>query len=70
VMGLGGAGFSVEEVAEAGVKRISLGSAFSRAALGAFLRAAREVREHGTFTFARAAASFADLDPFMLGRDL
>jgi 2-methylisocitrate lyase-like PEP mutase family enzyme len=70
VMGLGGAGFSVEELAEAGVKRISLGSAFSRAALGAFLRAAREVREHGTFTFARAAASFADLDPFMLGRDL
>ncbi|MGH6913851.1 MAG: isocitrate lyase/PEP mutase family protein [Geminicoccales bacterium] len=69
VMGLAGAAVSVEELAGAGVKRISLGSAFSRAALGAFLRAAREVKEHGTFTFAGTAATFSDLDPFMLGRD-
>ena len=50
------------------MRRISLGSALSRAALGAFLRAAREVRERGTFTFADRAASFAELDPFLLGR--
>ena len=43
------------------VKRISVGSAFARAALGAFLRAAREVREHGTFTFATEAVSYRDV---------
>jgi 2-methylisocitrate lyase-like PEP mutase family enzyme len=43
IMGLAGAAFSVDELAAAGVRRISLGSALSRAALGAFLRAAREV---------------------------
>jgi 2-methylisocitrate lyase-like PEP mutase family enzyme len=68
IMGLRGAPFSVAELAAAGVRRISLGSALSRAALGAFLRAAREVNERGTFYFADDAATFADLDPFMQGR--
>jgi 2-methylisocitrate lyase-like PEP mutase family enzyme len=68
IMGLAGAPFSVADLAAAGVRRISLGSALSRAALGAFLRAAREVKERGTFTFAADAAAFADLAPFMLGR--
>ena len=36
---------SVDELAAAGVKRISVGSSFARVALGAFLRAAREVKE-------------------------
>jgi 2-methylisocitrate lyase-like PEP mutase family enzyme len=67
-MGLSGAAFSVDQLAAAGVRRISLGSALSRAALGAFLRAAREVREHGTFGFADGAATFAELHRFMLGR--
>jgi 2-methylisocitrate lyase-like PEP mutase family enzyme len=68
IMGLGGAQFSVDELAAAGVRRISVGSAFARAALGAFLRAAREVREHGTFGFADGAASFAEIHGFMAGR--
>src|SRR4029077_10701257 len=42
VMGLQGARLSLAELAEIGVKRVSVGSALSRAALGAFLRAARE----------------------------
>ena len=62
VMGLSGAGFSVAELAEIGVKRISLGSAFARAAYGAFLRAAREVATAGTFGFAREAVSFAEIN--------
>ena len=65
VMGLAGAAFSLEQLAAAGVRRISLGSALSRAALGAFLRAAREVKEQGTFGFAGDAASFAELNAFM-----
>ena len=65
VMGLGkGVNLSVEALAAAGVKRISLGSSLSRAALGAFLRAAREIRTEGTFTFAEEAAAFAELEPF------
>jgi 2-methylisocitrate lyase-like PEP mutase family enzyme len=68
IMGIAGAAFTVDELAAAGVRRISLGSALSRVALGAFLRAAREIKERGTFTFADGAASFADLEPFMQGR--
>jgi 2-methylisocitrate lyase-like PEP mutase family enzyme len=61
VMGLQGVQLSLAELAEIGVKRISVGSALSRVALGAFLRAAREVREHGTFTFAADAVSMRDI---------
>ena len=65
VMGLVGAAFSVDDLADAGVKRVSLGSSLSRAALGAFLRAAREVRETGTFTFAADAIPFAEIQRLM-----
>jgi 2-methylisocitrate lyase-like PEP mutase family enzyme len=68
IMGLAGASFSVDQLAAAGVRRISLGSALSRAALGAFLRAAREIKERGTFGFADSAASFAEIHRFMEGR--
>jgi 2-methylisocitrate lyase-like PEP mutase family enzyme len=68
VMGLAGASFLVDDLAAAGVRRISLGSALARVALGAFLQAAREVKERGTFSFAERAASFGELDPFMQER--
>ncbi len=61
LMGLQGVQISLEELSEIGVKRVSVGSALSRAALGAFLRAGREMREQGTFTFASEAVSFRDL---------
>jgi 2-methylisocitrate lyase-like PEP mutase family enzyme len=57
VMGLRGVQLSVAELSAIGVRRISVGSALCRAALGAFLRAAKEMREHGTFGFAAEAAS-------------
>jgi len=53
---------SVAELTELGVKRISLGAALARAAQGAFLRAAEELRTKGTFDFARDAASGAKLN--------
>ncbi len=62
VMGMPGVTFGVSELADAGVKRISVGSAFSRLALGAVVRAAREVTDHGTFTFAKDAIGFAKLE--------
>ncbi|MEW6130629.1 MAG: isocitrate lyase/phosphoenolpyruvate mutase family protein [Acidobacteriota bacterium] len=61
VMGLQGVQLSLAELSEIGVKRISVGSALSRAAFGAFLRAAEEMRTHGTFTFADEAVSYKDL---------
>jgi 2-methylisocitrate lyase-like PEP mutase family enzyme len=61
IMGLAGTAFSVEQLAALGVRRISLGSALARAALGEFLRAAEEVRQRGTFTFAERAVSFGVL---------
>ena len=57
VMGLVGAQLSFEELSEIGVKRISLGSSLQRAALGEFVRAAREMKEQGSFSFAARAAA-------------
>ena len=57
VMGLRGVQIGLAELSAMGVKRISVGSSLCRAALGAFLRAGREMREHGTFTYAGEAAS-------------
>jgi 2-methylisocitrate lyase-like PEP mutase family enzyme len=61
VMGLQGVQLNVSELSKIGVKRVSVGSALTRAAFGAFLRAAREMKDHGTFTFAKDAVSFRDL---------
>jgi 2-methylisocitrate lyase-like PEP mutase family enzyme len=58
VMGLQGAQLSLRELADIGVKRVSVGSALSRAALGAFLRAAEEMRDRGTFDFAAEAVPY------------
>lgn len=65
VMGLKGSTFTVEELQAAGVKRISVGGAFARAALGGFMRAALEVKEKGTFTFSAEAISDAEASSYM-----
>lgn len=62
VMGMPGATFSVDDLAKAGVKRISVGSALSRLAYGAVINAAREMTDQGTFTFSENAASFTSLE--------
>jgi 2-methylisocitrate lyase-like PEP mutase family enzyme len=61
IMGLQGVRLSFAELSEIGVKRISVGSALTRTALGAFLRAAREMKTHGTFTFADEAVSYKEI---------
>lgn len=65
LMGLKGATFSVEELAAVGVKRISVGGSLARTALGAFARAALEVKEKGTFTFAAGAMTHAEANAYM-----
>ena len=62
VMGLQGVQLSLAELSAIGVRRVSVGSALSRAALGAFLRAAREMREQGTFAFAQEAVSYGTIN--------
>jgi 2-methylisocitrate lyase-like PEP mutase family enzyme len=62
VMGLQGAQLTLAELSGIGVRRVSVGSALSRAALGAFFRAAREMQEQGTFAFARVAMGYRDIN--------
>jgi 2-methylisocitrate lyase-like PEP mutase family enzyme len=52
---------TLEELAAAGVKRVSVGGALSRLALAAFLKGAREMKEEGRFTFMRATAPTREL---------
>ena len=67
IMGLKTAAFSVAELAAMGVRRISVGSALSRVALGAFLDAAREIREHGTFGRLQSALPMAEAKDLVSG---
>ena len=62
VMGLRSSRLSVAQLSELGVKRISVGSALSRAALGAFLRAARELKDRGTFEFAQQGVDYGEMN--------
>jgi 2-methylisocitrate lyase-like PEP mutase family enzyme len=57
---IGGNGLkvTVAELAAVGVARVSVGSAFSRAALGGFLAAAREVLDSGSIEFAATAMPY------------
>lgn len=53
---------TVTELAQAGVRRISLGGALARAAWTGFLQAAREIAEEGTFTSLVGSVPFADIN--------
>jgi len=53
---------TVSELADHGVRRISVGSGLALAAWGAFLRAAREIKTHGTFNLLGNSAPSADLN--------
>ena len=52
---------TVQQLGELGVRRISVGSGFARAGLTAFLHAAREVIDQGTFTFAEETMYISEL---------
>jgi len=66
--GVKGASFSVSGLTALGVRRISLGASLSRSALGAFVRAAREVRERGTFSYAEEAITYAEANALVAGQ--
>ena len=61
VMSAADPSITVDQLAEAGVKRISVGGALSRLALAAFLKGAREMKEQGSFTYMRDTVPSSDL---------
>jgi 2-methylisocitrate lyase-like PEP mutase family enzyme len=65
--GIKGKSFSVAELTEAGVKRVSLASSLYRAAVTGLLNAAREVHDKGTLSYIDATMSTPELNAFMPG---
>ena len=65
VMGLQGPNYSVAELSDAGVRRISVGGSFARVAYGAMMRAAEEVLEAGTFGYTSKAVPGAVISGMM-----
>lgn len=61
LMGLKGMQLTMIDASEIGVKRVSVGSGLARCALGAFIRAAREM-QFGTFSFNDDGAEFRTLN--------
>lgn len=61
MVGLPGKSFSVAELADAGVRRISLAGTLYRAAMAAVVNAAREVRDRGTFDYLNASMPTREL---------
>ncbi|MCC6470286.1 MAG: isocitrate lyase/phosphoenolpyruvate mutase family protein [Alphaproteobacteria bacterium] len=59
---------TVEQLGAMGARRISVGGALYRAAMGEFLRAAREIKDKGSFTYTDRAATHAELTGFMAAR--
>jgi 2-methylisocitrate lyase-like PEP mutase family enzyme len=57
---------SVARLAELGVRRISVGSALARVAWGAFMRAAQDIRNTGSFDGLAGAASFSEISDVMV----
>jgi len=52
---------TVAQLAEFGVRRVSVGGALARAAWGGFIKAAKEIQSEGAFTAFAKATPFADL---------
>jgi 2-methylisocitrate lyase-like PEP mutase family enzyme len=62
VMGLSGNALSMEDLRALGVRRVTVGGSIARAMYGQLLRAARELAEHGTFSYADDQLSQDDLN--------
>jgi len=56
---------SLAELSAMGVKRVSVGSALSTVALGAFLRGAREMKDQGTFNYTKDSAGFGEVSELL-----
>ncbi len=68
VMGLSGSPLNLAELADLGVTRVSIGGSLARATFGLIQRAANEIRQQGTFTYAGEQIPDASLCRFFTGR--
>jgi len=57
-------GLKISDLAEAGVRRVSVGSSLARAAWTAFIRASKEIAGEGSFAGFDGSVSFAELNAF------
>jgi 2-methylisocitrate lyase-like PEP mutase family enzyme len=69
MVGIKGKSFSVRELADAGVRRISLATSLYRAAMTGFLEAAREVKDTGRFTFLDRCVTTPQFNELMRATD-
>ena len=67
VMSAADPSLTVEDLAAAGVKRVSVGGALSRLALAAFISGARQIKEKGSFAWVRDTVPTRDLKPIFRG---
>lgn len=67
VMSAADPGLTAEQLADAGVKRISVGGALSRLALAAFMKGAREMKDKGGFTWVRETVPTKELKAVFRG---
>lgn len=68
LMRLPTARISFAELSDMGVKRVSVGGSLYRAAFGAFLRSAQELRHGGTFGYAAQAVPLTELNELFRSR--
>jgi 2-methylisocitrate lyase-like PEP mutase family enzyme len=57
-------GFTVKDIADMGVRRISVGGTLSRVAMDAFIKSARDIAENGKFDSFTGVVSNAELNKF------
>ncbi|MDL2338389.1 MAG: isocitrate lyase/phosphoenolpyruvate mutase family protein [Pseudomonadota bacterium] len=62
MIGRAGLPLSVQALADLGVRRVSVGGSLARAALGALLHAATELRDQGTTTYANSPEAAPDFN--------
>jgi len=65
MVGIKGKSFSIDELAAAGVRRISLATSLYRAAMSGLVAAAREVKDSGQFSFVETGMTTAELNELM-----
>lgn len=65
MVGIRGRSFAVDELEQAGVRRISFATSLYRAAMSGLLGAAREIKDRGTFTYLDGIVTTAELNELM-----
>ncbi len=63
--GAPGRSFSVAELVDAGVRRISIAFSFYRVAMTGLIKAASEVKQHGTFSYVDSTITSTEMNKYL-----